>query len=113
MRWAEYKQLCNRPDYQSRWMIEQTLELADHIGLEMIREQLASVLGTQPLEAPSDHKGGSTSEMYKLDLCCETRRQICELVVLAKVKNIKSALTLERGLSGFEEAWTEYYNYSG
>ena len=113
MRWADYKQLCNRPDYQSRWMIEQTLELADHVGLEMIREQLVRVLQAQPLEVPSDHKGGSTAEMYKLDLCRETRRQICELVVQAKVKNIRSALTLERGLSGFEEAWTEYCDYSG
>ncbi len=113
MQWTDYKLLCNRPDYQSRWMIEQTLELADQVGHEVIRDQLSRVLENQPLEAPAGHKGEWISEMYKLDLCREVRRKICQLIVQAKRSGLRSSLTLNRGLSGFEEAWTEYCDYSG
>ena len=112
MRWSDYKRLCDRPDYQSRWMIEQTLELAERAGKAVLHNQLTNVLETQPLEMPSDHKGGRVSEMYKLELCPELRRQICELIVQAKQSNLITSST-ERGFAGFEEAWTEYYDYSG
>ena len=112
MRWSDYKLFCDRPDYQSRWMIEQTVELAEKAGNLVLQNQLTSVLETQPLEMPSDHIGGRVSEMYKLELCLEVRRQICELIVQAK-QSSSTSTSIGKGLAGFEEAWTEYHDYSG
>ena len=36
MEWAEYKTLCDRPDYQSKWLIKQTLELVRAMGVEEV-----------------------------------------------------------------------------
>ena len=113
MQWSDYKVLCDSPDHQSRWMIEQTLELAKQLDNEAIRHSLSSILKTQPIEVPSDHRGGPFAEIYELGLCIHLRRQICELVMQAKQENLTSTLTAERGLAGFEEAWTEYRDYCG
>ena len=113
MEWAEYKTLCDRPDFQSQWLIEQTLELVKEVGSEEIFEQLASALMAEPLPLPQGHKGNPDTLMYKLELSRVSRRQICEVVMVAKKQNLTSTLTAHRGLAGFEEAWTEYYEYKG
>ena len=113
MEWADYKILCDRPDFQSQWLIEQTLELVKEVGSEEIFEQLASVLMAEPLPRPEGHKGNPDTLMYKLELSRVSRRQICEVVMAAKKQNLTSTLTAHRGLAGFEEAWTEYYEYKG
>ena len=113
MEWADYKILCDRPDFQSQWLIEQTLELVKEVGSEEIFEQLASVLMSEPLPRPEGHKGNPDTLMYKLELSRGSRRQICEVVMAAKKQNLTSTLTAPRGLAGFEEAWTEYYEYKG
>ena len=52
MEWAEYKTLCDRPDYQSKWLIKQTLELVRAMGVEEVIEELTTVLMTEPLPLP-------------------------------------------------------------
>ncbi len=111
MEWAEYKTLCDRPDYQSKWLIKQTIELVRAMGVEEVIEELTTVLMTEPLPLPEGHKGNPDTFMYKLDLSHVLRRQICEVVIAAKKSNLTSMLTAHRGLAGFEEAWTEYYEY--
>ena len=113
MEWADYKILCDRPDFQSQWLIEQTLELVKEVGSEEIFEQLASVLMAEPLPRPEGHKGNPDTLMYKLELSRVSRREICEVVIAAKKQNLTSTLAAHRGLAGFEEAWTEYYEYKG
>ena len=113
MDWADYKILCDRPDFQSQWLIEQTLELVKEVGPEEIFEELASVLMAEPLPLPEGHKGSPDTLMYKLELSRVSRQQICEVVVAARKQNLTSSATAHRGLPGFEEAWTEYYEYKG
>ena len=113
MEWAEYKPLCDRPDFQSQWLIEQTLELVKEVGSEEIFEQLASALMAEPLPLPEGHKGNPDTLMYKLELSRVSRRQICEVVMAAKKQNLTSTFAAHRRLAGFEEAWTEYYEFKG
>ena len=113
MEWADYKILCDRPDFQSQWFIEQTLELLKEVGSEEIFEQLASALMAEPLPLPEGHKGNPDTLMYKLELSRVSRREICEVVIAAKKQNLTSTLAAQRRLAGFEEAWTEYYEYKG
>ena len=113
MEWADYKILCDRPDFQSQWLIEQTLELVKEVGSEEIFEQLASALMAEPLPLPEGHKGNPDTLMYKLELSRVSRRQICEVVMAAKKQNLTSTFAAHRRLAGFEEAWTEYYEFKG
>ena len=55
MEWAEFKTLCDRPDYQSKWLIKQTLELVRAMGVEEVIEELTTVLMTEPLPLPEGH----------------------------------------------------------
>ena len=113
MEWADYKILCDRPDFQSQWLIEQTLELVKEVGSEEIFEQLASALMAEPLPLPEGHRGSPDTLMYKLELSRVSRREICEVVIAAKKQNLTSTFAAHRRLAGFEEAGTEYYEFKG
>ncbi|MFP6816285.1 MAG: hypothetical protein VB949_11545, partial [Pseudomonadales bacterium] len=81
MEWERYKQLCDRPDVVSRWMLEQTLELvAGHKVAAALRDAIAS----EPLSKPSDHRGGEATNMYLLNLAPAQRDDIVRLVRAAR-----------------------------
>ena len=108
MGWAEYRVLCDRPDYWSRWMIEQTIELLDELDRQALIEPLSRALKDRPLEKPDDHKGGAGLDMHHLECGLPTRRAIASAMVDAKRLGLTTSGTRGRGLGGFAEAWREY-----
>ena len=110
MDWQRYKQLCDRPNVLSKWMLEQTLELV--AGSE-VAELLQNTLAGQPLQKPAGHTGGDATNMYVLDLTPAQREVIAEVVRASRDAAVQTSATVGRGLGGFVEAWHEYLNWRG
>ena len=113
MGWAEYKLLCDRPDYQSFWMIQQTLDLLERNGEEALYEKLSSVLKGKPLAFPPGHKAPPESVMYSLVLDKKDRMQIYMVVTCEKNRLLLTSSPGLRRLTGFEEVWRECGEYDG
>ena len=111
MQWSTYKALCDRPDYWSRWMLDQCMELLRRQDLEALGQVLADAIADQPLDVPADHKGPSETRMHRVDLAPAMRQEILAAVELASVRGIITPQTATRGLGGFVEAWREYAAY--
>lgn len=109
MDWSSYKQLCDTPPVFSRWMLEQTIALAQARGL--CCEQLQQTLAGRALEKPGDHIGGSATDMFTLDLAPVDARRIVDLIALASACGDSTPATRHRGLGGFLEAWREYAEF--
>ena len=108
MDWDTYKQLCDRPDVWSRWMLEQTQALLK----PALAAELAAVLGTQPVTKPRDHRGGAATDMFVLELPAQRRSAVAAAVRQAKLAGRITPATAARGLGGFVEAWQEYADWS-
>ena len=112
MDWVRYKQLCDQPDYWSRWMLEQCIELFTVLREEQLVAQLHLALAGDPLPVPPDHKGPAGTQMYNLCLSPEQRTAGVEAIETAAVRGIVTRQTQARGLGGFVEAWREYSVYT-
>ena len=104
MNWDDYKKRCDNPRVFSRWMLEQTADLVDEPQARALRD----VMRARPLDKPADHKGGSATDMFELDLDQAVGVAILEAVQAAVAEGRTSAGTRERGLGGFVAAWTEH-----
>ena len=104
--WTRYKAVCDEPDVLSRWMLEQTSELvADEPSL---RAELVRLLErATPLDKPADHRGGSATDMFRVDLTREVVVLLCDRVESAVQVGAATSGTSGRGLGGFVEAWRE------
>ena len=107
MDWDTYKQLCDTPDVMSRWMLEQTIELLEGDG----RQLLLAALAGEPLPKPQDHRGGAATDMLRLELDQANVRLIHEQVARAVLTGRTTSGTRDRGLGGFEEAWREHVQH--
>lgn len=108
MDWARYRELCDQPEYWSRWMLEQCLELFRAQGHAALAEALTLALATQPLERPQDFSGPASTHMFHMALPPQLRREGCTLVERAAAAGLTTSGTSQRGLGGFVEAWREY-----
>ena len=108
MDWARYKALCDQPDYWSRWMLEQCVELFQQLDEPDLSLALQQVLHTQPLAMPDDHHGHPTTEMFQLRLSPSQYKAAVAAVSAAVAKGLTTSGTSSRGLGGFLEAWREY-----
>ncbi|MEJ2087123.1 MAG: hypothetical protein P8Y69_01270 [Gammaproteobacteria bacterium] len=104
MDWDRYKQICDTPNVFSRWMLEQTRELT---GQALAAELDRAMMGL-PVTKPSDHRGGSASDMFELTLTSEQVEAILRHVRSAVSVDRRTSGTAARGLGGFEAAWSEY-----
>jgi len=102
--WDRYKQICDRPNVFSRWMLEQTRELVD----ADLALRLAAVQDASPIEKPFDHQGGAATDMFALMLSDVEVERICLTIESAIAAGVTTSATRRRGLGGFREAWTEY-----
>lgn len=109
MDWSVYKALCDSPHTFSRWMLEQTRELLTDEA--RLAARLACVLRGAPLEKPTDHRGGTPTDMFVVTLSLEEARAIDQAVTRAVEGGHTTTATKERGLGGFREAWHEYATY--
>jgi len=115
--WRSYKALCDQPDYWTRWMLEQCLDLLDQ--LEAQGEHVEDLIGTirrallsKPLLVPDDHAGLSATHMFQLSMPASQREQCLNAVHLAELRGLRTPATKTRGLGGFIAAWQEYTSYT-
>jgi len=106
MDWQRYKELCDAPWTFSRWMLEQTLELAGQQGA--LLPELEQALDGEPLPKPADHRGGSATDMFELTMALAPARGVYALISRAVEAGASTGATARRGLGGFEAAWREY-----
>jgi hypothetical protein len=102
--WELYKTLCDRPDYWSRWMLEQTAFAV----APLLDEMLEAVTCGVSLEKPEDHIGGPEVDMFQLDISETFCLSITKAIELAYRQGRTTTGSINRDLSGFTEAWNEY-----
>ena len=105
MDWPSYKELCDRPDVFSRWMLTQTRGLIDDAALAA---RLERFLSQAPFEKPIDHRGGAATDMLVVTLALEEVDAVRDAVAVALASGRRTEATRARGLGGFAEAWDEY-----
>ncbi len=109
MDWSEYKTLCDSPWVFSRWMLEQSIEL---LSVEpRLALALSGVLNTEPVAKPRDHRGGTPTDMFEVELGLDDARRVHRIVIDAVHAGHTTGATKPRGLGGFAEAWLEYVTY--
>ena len=111
MQWSNYKALCDRPDYWSRWMLDQCIELLQLQQRDDLAALLMRGIEAEPLARPADHKGPAAVHMHRLELTLRVRAEICEAIEQADASGLRTEQTAERGLGGFVEAWREFAMY--
>lgn len=109
MDWNSYKRLCDSPPVFSRWMLEQTILLAQSRNVHC--EPLQQALAGSVIEKPDGHTGGSVTDMFTLDLELGYAAQIVALITQASAAGDATPATRNRGLGGFLEAWREYAEF--
>ncbi len=110
MEWERYKQLCDQPNVLSRWLLEQTRELAEQADRTIV-PLLDTALQCTPLPKPPDQKVSSATDMFALTWSQQQVAGVVELVVAARDRGTTTSATRLRGLAGFVEAWQEYATY--
>jgi len=108
MNWSCYKRLCDRPEYWSRWMLEQCIELFEQQGETALSAALRAALQQPPLAVPADHRGHAATQMFHLALPAAARQRALVVVQRAAAAGRTTSGTAARGLGGFVEAWREY-----
>ena len=100
--WPSYKELCDRPNVLSRWMLTETASLLE----PPLRQRLLAQLAT-PLPKPADHRGGPDTDMFEVALSEADAHGVRLAVERAVQAGTRSPGTQSRGLGGFVEAWRE------
>jgi hypothetical protein len=111
MEWSYYKVLCDQPDYWSRWMLEQCVDLLEQLEKPHLHGLLSEAMHTTPLAVPADHKGALATQMFKLSLSKNQRLEILTAIESAVEGGLATQHTANRGLGGFIQAWQEYVHY--
>lgn len=110
MQWECYKRLCDQPNVLSRWLLEQTQELAEQADSPVVPLLDATLAGT-PLSKPTDQKQAAATDMFTLTWSQQEVAGVIELLGAARTRGATTSATRIRGLGGFVEAWQEYATY--
>jgi hypothetical protein len=92
-------------------MLEQCVELFDHLDEPALSGALQEAMQLPPLETPADHAGPPATHMFQLNLNVVQRQTALDLVQRAVAGGLTTRGTGGRGLGGFAEAWREYLSY--
>lgn len=109
MEWTDYRELCDRGDVLSRYLLDCSIDLLAAADETMLAQRLAGVLAEQPLPKPADHRAGAAADFFVVAIEPEAARRIVEVVVAAREAGRRTASG--RSLGGFEEAWQEYVDW--
>lgn len=109
MKWANYRELCDRGDVLSRYLLDCTIDLLSGADEALLAQRLTEVLSEQPLPKPLDHRAGAAADFFVVTIEVEAAQRIVEVVVAAREAGWRTASG--RGLGGFEEAWQEYVDW--
>ena len=102
--WDQYKEVCDRPDVLSRWLVQQTTAVCD----QGLAERLNAVIASNPLEKPPDHKGGPLLDMFRTEFSIEDVVAITRSVSQANKEGVVTTGPVNRSYSGILKAWQEY-----
>ena len=89
--------------YSQRLYEMRTLDVQSRIRAELVR----LLERATPLDKPADHRGGSATDMFRVDLTREVVVLLCDRVESAVQVGAATSGTSGRGLGGFVEAWRE------
>ncbi|MCY4093969.1 MAG: hypothetical protein OXG05_02445 [Gammaproteobacteria bacterium] len=104
MDWDTYKELSHSPAYFTRWALDRT---SAHVA-GTLREQLERCNTQEPLEKPSDHKGGPETDVLRLDLSVECVRSIVDALDVAQVEMKLEQGSSQANLGTLIKSWEEY-----
>ncbi len=108
MDWVTYKSLCDRPDYWSGWMLEQSELLLSQLDEQRLVLALRESRAEQPLDVPDGFQGPHHARMYHLSLPPIIRAEVSYAIQQAVEQGLTTPDTADRGLGGFAEAWREF-----
>lgn len=111
MDWETYKALCDRPDYWTRWMLEQCIDLVAQLERADLSDLLLTAAAAPSLDVPRDHKGPDATRVVQLSLTAAQRAAMLEAIIEAERLGLRTPQTAARGLGGFIEAWREYVSF--
>lgn len=102
MEWHEYKLLCERPDHFSRWALALT---AANVSDPTVRDALAGVTESEPLEKPEGHHGGEATDYFRIDVALQHAGRIVQDIgaAAARVEGRQ-----QRRLNHLKVVWQEY-----
>ncbi len=109
MDWTGYRNICDRGDVLSRFLLERTAALLETAGEDALAMNLRKVVAGEPLPKPHDHRGGASSDFFVMGLDTATIERIVEIVHGARCAG--SRTPEGRSLGGFVEAWQEYLDW--
>lgn len=109
MEWANYRELCDRGDVLSRYLLDCTIDLLAAAEEAMLAQRMVRVLAEEPLPKPLDHRAGEAADFFVVELEPDAARRIVDVVVAAREAGRRTATG--RSLGGFEEAWQEYVDW--
>jgi len=107
--WEAYRQICERGDVLSRWMLERSIDLLLAAGEKQLVARLRDLLATAPVPKPPDHRAGAATDFFVLDLDLAAGERIRVVVAAAAAAGIRTSEG--RSLGGFSEAWQEYVDW--
>lgn len=109
MQWAEYKRLCDQPNFMSRNLLEVTAALALEAGKPKLSQGLLSACNggeAAALERPTDHRGDERSHMFKVEFSVDQVREV--LLAFDRAEDESGKTSCVRRLVGLRAAWLEY-----
>lgn len=106
MDWECYRQLCDRGDVHSRYLLERTARLLREAEEVTLAHQLERVLGAAPLPRPAAHRAGPEADFFEVDLELADVQRIRLVVACARARGERTPEG--RNLGGFVEAWQEF-----
>tara|TARA_A100001037_G_C14880417_1_gene513694 strand:- start:90 stop:365 length:276 start_codon:yes stop_codon:yes gene_type:complete len=77
----------------------------------LLNETLVQVFRQSPLEKPTDHKGGSETDMFQIEISLSLCFRVIRAIDLAMQSGWVTTGRVNRDLSGFSEAWHEYLRW--
>ena len=89
-------------------MLEQCIDLLQQVGEAQLAARLQRALAGPPLNTPADHRGGTATRMYRLELPTVERHALLGAILRADELNLATSQTRQRGLGGFVAACREF-----
>jgi hypothetical protein len=107
MDWTRYRQLCDRGDVLSRWLLLRTARILELARETALARRLVSVADGDPIAKPGDHRGGAQTDFFFTALTQEEVERITAVVRCAAA-DVQLQPEDAQGVRGMPEAWQEY-----
>lgn len=110
MDWTRYRELCDRGDVLSRWLLLRTAGILHRAQEAGLAARLRAVTEGASIAKPGDHRGGADTDFFAAALALEEVVRI-QAVVEAAVGDAGMQPEDGQGVRGMPEAWQEYRSW--